>query len=144
MQCDNGFSVTRPSLNRSVTMQYKQAVSLSLRRHYSVLRTWESRGSYTYSMRHALTPSSSSRSPPLEGGGPSTFAAGPRCISIQRMPSTSGSIYTTLLEVIQLMSIAGYEAYVCVCFFMYKHYVQPTYGCRGMPVVARMCVYTAG
>ena len=26
-------------------------------------------------------------------------------------------IYTTL---IQLMSIAGYEAYVCVCFFMYK------------------------
>ena len=27
---------------------------------------------------------------------------------------------TTLLEVIQLMSIAGYEADVCVCFFMYK------------------------
>ena len=26
-------------------------------------------------------------------------------------------IYTTL---IQLMSIAGYEAYVCVCFFVYK------------------------
>ena len=24
-----------------------------------------------------------------------------------------------------------------------KHYVQPSYGCRGMPVVARMCVYTA-
>ena len=29
-------------------------------------------------------------------------------------------IYTMLLEVIQLMSIAGYEAYVCMCFFMYK------------------------
>ena len=29
-------------------------------------------------------------------------------------------IYTTLLEVIQLMSIAGYEAYVCVCSFAYK------------------------
>ena len=28
--------------------------------------------------------------------------------------------YTTLLEVIQLMSIAGYEAYVCMCFFVYK------------------------
>ena len=24
-----------------------------------------------------------------------------------------------------------------------KHYVQPSYGCRGTPVVARMCVYTA-
>ena len=27
---------------------------------------------------------------------------------------------TPPLEVIQLMFIAGYEAYVCVCFFMYK------------------------
>ena len=53
-------------------------------------------------------------------------------------------IYTTLLEVIQLMSIAGYEAYVCMCFFVYKkHYVQPSYGCRGTRVVARVCVYTA-
>ena len=25
-----------------------------------------------------------------------------------------------------------------------KHYVQPSYGCRGTPVIARMCVYTAG
>ena len=25
-----------------------------------------------------------------------------------------------------------------------KQYVQPSYGCRGMPVVARMCVYTGG
>ena len=24
-----------------------------------------------------------------------------------------------------------------------KQYVQPSYGCRGTPVVARMCVYTA-
>ena len=29
-------------------------------------------------------------------------------------------IYTTLLEDIQLMSIAGYEAYVCVCLLVYK------------------------
>ena len=29
-------------------------------------------------------------------------------------------IYTTLLEVIKLMSIAGYEAYVCGYFFGYK------------------------
>ena len=33
------------SLNRF--QQYRQAVSLSLRRHYSVPRTWESRDSYT-------------------------------------------------------------------------------------------------
>ena len=25
-----------------------------------------------------------------------------------------------------------------------KHYVQPSYSCRGTPVIARMCVYTAG
>ena len=25
-----------------------------------------------------------------------------------------------------------------------KHYVQPSYGCRGTPVIARICVYTAG
>ena len=25
-----------------------------------------------------------------------------------------------------------------------KHYVQLSYGCRGTPVVAGMCVYTAG
>ena len=37
-------------------------------------------------------------------------------------------IYTPPLEDIQLMSIAGYEAFVCVCFFVYKtciKHVQP-------------------
>ena len=27
---------------------------------------------------------------------------------------------------------------------MHKTFVQPSYGCCGTPVVARMCVYTAG
>ena len=54
-------------------------------------------------------------------------------------------IYTQPLEEgIQLMSIARYEAFICVCFFLYKHYVQPSYGCSGMSVVARTFVYTAG
>ena len=30
-----------------------------------------------------------------------------------------------------------------VCASCIKQYVQPPYGCRGTPVVARMCVYTA-
>ena len=50
----------------------------------------------------------------------------------------------TLLDVIQLMSIAGYEAYVCVCWCAsscIKHYVKPSYGSRGTPIVARMCLY---
>ena len=33
------------------------------------------------------------------------------------------------------------RTFVCVSSCI-KHYVQPSYGCRGMPVVARMCVYT--
>ena len=37
---------------------------------------------YMYSTWHALTPPSSLRSPPIEVGGPSTYAAGPRYISI--------------------------------------------------------------
>ena len=32
------------------------------------------------------------------------------------------------------------HTFVCACI---KHYVQPSYGCRRTPVVARMCVYTA-
>ena len=35
-----------------------------------------------YFHKDTLTPPFSSRSPPLEGDGPSTYAAGPRCISI--------------------------------------------------------------
>ena len=116
--------------------QYRQAVSLSLRRHYSVPRTWKSRDSYTYSTWHALTMPSSSRSPPLKGGGPSTYAAGPRCISITH--ALYFEIYTTLLEVIQLMSITRYEAYVCVCFFMYKTLCAAFIW---LPRDARSCLY---
>ena len=34
------------------------------------------------------------------------------------------------------------RTFVCVSSCI-KHYVQPSYGCRGTPVVARLCVYTA-
>ena len=37
-------------------------------------------------------------------------------------------IYTTLLEVIQLMSIAGYETYVCVCFSVAEKGLMQWYG----------------
>ena len=47
-------------------------------------------------------------------------------------------------EGIQLMSIAGYEAFICVCFFMYKHYVQPfiwlPWNARSCPYVCLYCV----
>ena len=33
------------------------------------------------------------------------------------------------------------RAFVCASSCI-KQYVQPSYGCRGTPVVARMCVYT--
>ena len=94
-----------------------------------------------YFHKDTLTPPSSLRSPPLEGGGISTYAA---CdVSLYKY-ALYFEIYTPPLEgiLIQLMSIAGYEAFVCVCFSCIKHYVQPSYGCCGMPVVARMCVYT--
>ena len=51
---------------------------------------------------------------------------------------------TTLIEVLQLMSIAGYEAYVLCATSCIKHYVHPSYGCCGTPVVACTCVYTVG
>ena len=50
-------------------------------------------------------------------------------------------IYTTL---IQLMSIAGYEAYVCVCFFMYKTvcaaFIWLPWDSRGSLYVCLYCV----
>ena len=50
-------------------------------------------------------------------------------------------IYTTL---IQLMSIAGYEAYVCVCFFMYKTvcaaFIWLPWNVRSSPYVCLYCV----
>ena len=70
----------------------------------------------TFSQGH-MTPPFSSRSPPLEGGGPSTLRT---AMHLYIMHDLYFEIYIMLLEVIQLMSIAGYEAYVCVCFFVYK------------------------
>ena len=64
-----------------------------------------------YFHKDTLTPPSSSRSPPFEGGGPA--------INLYIMHALYFEIYTPL-EGIQLMSIAGYEAFVCVCFFVYK------------------------
>ena len=51
-------------------------------------------------------------------------------------------IYTTLLEVIQLMSITGYEAYVCVCF-VYKTlcsaFIWLLWDTRSRPYVCLYC-----
>ena len=119
-----------------------------------------------YFHKDTLTPPSSSRSPPLEGGEPagavlvscpdpaSCKEAGTRHeTSPVRLRSRSAThlcimhtlyfeIYTTLLKVIllQLMSIAGYEAYVCVCFFVYKTICAAFIW---LPWDARMCVYSA-
>ena len=64
-----------------------------------------------YFHKDTLTPPSSLRSPP------STYAARDASLYNAR-PILSD--YTKLIEVIRLMSIAGYEAYVIVCYFMYK------------------------
>ena len=92
-----------------------------------------------YFHKDTLTPPSSSRSPLLEGGGPSTYAA---TINLYIMHVLYFEIYTTLLEVIQLMSIAGYEAYVCVCFFVYKTLCAAFIWlpCDACTAVACMCV----
>ena len=71
-----------------------------------------------YFHKDTLTPPSSSRSLPLEGGGPSTHAA--RDASLYITQALYFEIYTQPLEGIQLLSIAGYEAFICVCFFVYK------------------------
>ena len=91
-----------------------------------------------YFHKDTLTPPSSSRSPPSGEAGPARMRPS---MHLYITHALYFEIYTTytLLEVIQLMSIAGYETYVCMCI---KRYVQPSYGCRGTPVVARMCVYT--
>ena len=47
-------------------------------------------------------------------------------------------IYTKLLEVIQLMSIAGYEAYICVFFFVHKTLCAAFIW---LPWDARSCLY---
>ena len=72
-----------------------------------------------YFHKETLTPPSSSRSPPLEEVGVGQTRMRP-ATHLYITHILYFEIYTTLLEVIQLMSIAGYEAYVCVCFFIYK------------------------
>ena len=70
-----------------------------------------------YFHKDTLTPPSSSRSPPLEEGGPSTYAA--HDASLYNAHPLLRYLHPAL-EGIQLMSIAGYEAFVCICFFVYK------------------------
>ena len=87
-------------------------------------------GLETYSTWHALTPPSSSRSPPLKEAGPG-----------RKRPARDASIYNArplLRDPSQDMK----RTFVCASSCI-KHYVQPSYGCRGTPVVACMCVYTA-
>ena len=70
-----------------------------------------------YFPKDTLTPPSNSRSQPLEGGGPTTYAA--RDASLYNAHPLLRDLHHAL-EGIQLMSIAGYEAFVCACFFVYK------------------------
>ena len=93
-----------------------------------------------YFHKDTLTPPSRSRSPPLEGGGPSTLRPAMHLYNNYITHALYFDIYTMRLEVIQLMSFAGFEAYICMCFCVYKHYVQPSYGCRGTRIVAGMCI----
>ena len=91
-----------------------------------------------YFHKDTLTPPSSSRSSPLEGGRrrPSTYAA--HNASLCNARSLLRDLHPAL-ESIQLMSITGYETFVCVCFFIM---CSPSYGFWGTPVVACMSVYT--
>ena len=70
-----------------------------------------------YFHKDTLTPPYSSRSPPLAGGGPSTYATHDASLI---MHAIYFEIYAPPLEGIQLKSIAGYETFVCVCFYAYK------------------------
>ena len=92
-----------------------------------------------YFHKDTLTPPSSSRSPPLEGGGPSTYAA--RDASLYNAHPLLRDLHPTH-EGIQLMSIAGYEAFVCVCFFLYKTvcaaFIRLPWDARSRPY---MCLY---
>ena len=70
-----------------------------------------------YFHKDTLTPPSSSRSSPLEGGG---LARMQPATNLYITHTIYFEIYTPPLEGIQLMSIAGYEVFVCVCFFAYN------------------------
>ena len=67
--------------------------------------------------KETLTPPSTSRSPSFEGGGPTRMR---HAMQLYITHSLYFEIYTSPLEGIQLMSIAVYETFVCVCFFAYK------------------------
>ena len=92
-----------------------------------------------YFHKDTLTQPSSSRSSPLEGGGrgPSTYAS--RDASLYNARPLLRDLHPAI-EGIELMSITGYETFVCVRFFVM---CSPSNGFRGTPVVTRMCVYTA-
>ena len=91
-----------------------------------------------YFHKDTLTPPSSSKSLPLEGGrhGPSMYA------------SCNASLYNArpllrdlhpALEGIQLMSITGYETFVCVLLRYVQPFIWLPWDARSRP----MCVYTS-
>ena len=93
-----------------------------------------------------MTQTSSLRSPPLEGGGPINYSTCAASYTSLYNATLYFKIYTTARHAGQLMSIAGYEAFVCVCFFAYKKLCTALHmaAVRMKLVFARMCVYTAG
>ena len=84
-----------------------------------------------YFHKDTLTPPSSSRSPPLEGGGPNMYVAHNAFLYNAHL-----LLQALHLEGIQLMSIARYEAFVSVRFFVYKTLCAALHmasvGCRYM------------
>ena len=69
------------------------------------------------------------------------YISGRSAMHLYIMQAIYFKIYTTI---IQLMSIAGYEAYVCVCFFMYKTvcaaFIWLPWDARSCPYVCLYCV----
>ena len=93
-----------------------------------------------YFHKDTLTPPSSSRSPPMKEAG---LAHVRPVMHLYITHALYFEIYTTPLEGIQLMSIAGYEAYVCVCFFVYKTlcaaFIWLPWDARSCPYVCLYC-----
>ena len=85
-----------------------------------------------------MTPPSRSRSPPLAGGGPSMYAR--PAMHLYIMHALYFEIYTSPLEGIHLISIAGYEAFVCVCLFVYKTCATLHMATVGRPL-SPVCVF---
>ena len=90
------------------------------KRHFNIaanltLNTYD--GIFHYTFNRAYCQNSVSGQTDRQNDKPSTVTL---AVHVRRGLITHAlyfEIYTTL---IQLMSITGYEAYVCVCFFMYK------------------------